>query len=178
MSGGERVAFIRGINVGGHRKVPMAALRADLVAAGFGDVRTYIQSGNVVYRRDGAGSPADDAAAIADVIERAHGFAPAVMAFDAGDVAAQLAASPYREAEPSQAFIVFVDGDPADLGDLAVYATDGEQWQLGPGVVHMHCPNGVGRSKLGGRLASPSKVATTARNLRTIAAVLDLATRR
>lgn len=170
-----RIAFIRGINVGGHHKVPMAALRADLEAAGFGDVRTYIQSGNVVYRTRDDGRPADDAAAIAGVIEQAHGFAPAVMAFDAADVAAHLDASPYHEADPSQAFLVFVDGDPAELGDPTPYATDGEQWQTGVGVVHLHCPNGVGRSKLGGRLAAPSKVATTTRNLRTVAAVLALA---
>lgn len=170
-----RIAFIRGINVGGHHKVPMATLRADLEAAGFGDVRTYIQSGNVVYRSRDVGSPADDAAEIAAVIERAHGFAPAVMAFDATDVAAHYGASPYRDADPSQAFLVFVDGDPAALGDPAPYATDGEQWQVDTGVLHLHCPNGLGRSKLGGRVAASAKVPTTTRNLRTIAAVLALA---
>ncbi|WP_116995330.1 DUF1697 domain-containing protein [Desertimonas flava] len=170
-----RVAFIRGINVGGRHKVPMAALRADLEAVGFGDVRTYIQSGNVVYRTRDQGTPADDAAAIAKTIRRAHGFAPAVMAFEAADVAAHLDASPYRDADPSQAFLVFVDGDPAELGDPTPYATDGEQWQVGPGVVHLYTPNGLGRSKLGGRYAGASKVATTTRNLGTIAAVLALA---
>lgn len=169
-----RVAFIRGINVGGHRKVPMAALRADLEAAGFGDVRTYIQSGNVVYRARDVSTPADDAAAIAEVIRRAHGFTPAVMAFEAADVAAHLQASPFRDTDPSRAFLVFVDGDPADLGDPAPYATDGEQWQLGDGVVHLHCPNGLGRSKLGGHHAASTKIATTTRNLRTIAAVLAI----
>ena len=46
------VALIRGINVGGKNPVPMAELRADFEAAGFGDVRTYIQSGNVLFSSD------------------------------------------------------------------------------------------------------------------------------
>ena len=41
------IALLRGINVGGHKKVPMAALREALEAAGFADVKTYVQSGNV-----------------------------------------------------------------------------------------------------------------------------------
>jgi uncharacterized protein (DUF1697 family) len=53
-----RIVLLRGINVGGHRKVPMVELRAGLTAAGFADVRTYIQSGNVVV----VGGPDDDAA--------------------------------------------------------------------------------------------------------------------
>jgi uncharacterized protein (DUF1697 family) len=48
------VALIRGINVGGKNKVPMAELREDFEAAGFGDVRTYIQSGNVLFTSDKA----------------------------------------------------------------------------------------------------------------------------
>lgn len=50
------VVLLRGINVGGHRKVPMAELRAGLAEVGFGSVRTYIQSGNVVV----TGGPNDD----------------------------------------------------------------------------------------------------------------------
>lgn len=53
--GGARVALLRGINVGGHRKVPMAELRTLLTDLGFGDVATYIQSGNVVF----SGGPVD-----------------------------------------------------------------------------------------------------------------------
>lgn len=170
-----RIAFIRGINVGGHRKVPMAALRADLEAAGFGDVRTYIQSGNVVYEPPRGTSTDADATTIAATIDAAHGFAPAVMVFDADHVAAVLAASPFGHVDPARAFVVFVDGDPADLGDLGATATDGEEWQVGPGVVHLHCPNGLGRSKVGETVASARRVLTTTRNLRTLAKVLDLA---
>ena len=54
-----RIVLLRGINVGGHRKVPMAELRDALVDAGFESVSTYIQSGNVIVE----GGPVDDSAA-------------------------------------------------------------------------------------------------------------------
>jgi uncharacterized protein (DUF1697 family) len=54
-------------------------------------------------------------------------------------------------------------------------ATNGEQWQVGNGVIHLYCPDGIGRSKLGAKLAAATKVPTTTRNLRTIAKLLDLA---
>lgn len=176
----KRIAFIRGINVGGTTTVPMADLRTGLEAAGFQNVRTYIQSGNVVYDPPpGAKNSPTALRAEADTITRAIGrikqITPVVMVLDATAVAAHLAASPYSSADPAQAFLVFVDGQPAALGDLDKYATAGERWKAIDGVVHLHCPNGFGRSKLGAKLAGSTKVPTTTRNLRTIAKVLDLA---
>lgn len=175
-----RVAFIRGINVGGRAAVPMAELRDALTERGFGDVRTYIQSGNVVYGAPAGASNssaalAGEAAEITAAIEERRGFAPVVMAFTAADVAAHLRSSPYGSADPSKTFVVFVDGDPAELGDLERFATNGEEWQAIDGVVHLHCPNGLGRSKLAAQFASAKRVPTTTRNLRTIANVLELA---
>ena len=175
-----RVAFIRGINVGGRAAVSMAELRDALTARGFGDVRTYIQSGNVVYESPSGTSSSrksldDEAAQIASAIDDLRGFSPAVVALDAAKVARHLHASPFGSADPAQAFLVFVDGDIAALGDLDRYATNGEEWQAIDGVIHLHCPNGIGRSKLGAQLAGSKGVPTTARNLRTIAKVLELA---
>jgi uncharacterized protein (DUF1697 family) len=172
-----RVAFIRGINVGGKNKLPMAELRVAMAAAGYSDVRTYIQSGNVVYRpADPAVPAADDADAITQLIGDRFGFRPAVVTLELDDVARHLAASPFAEADPAQAFLVFVSGDLAALGDLDASATNGERWKVIDGVLHLHCPNGIGRSKLGERLAASRRgVTTTTRNLRTIAAVIALA---
>jgi uncharacterized protein (DUF1697 family) len=184
MASGTRthVAFIRGINVGGRSTVPMADLRSALTERGFGNVRTYIQSGNVVYEGP-AGSSASpkaltaEAAQVAAAIERLRGFAPVVIVLDAADLARHLRASPYASADPAKAFLVFVDGDVEGIGDLDAVATNGEEWQAIDGVVHLHCPNGIGRSKLGERMAGSKRVPTTTRNLRTIAKVLELAGR-
>lgn len=179
MIGPTRLALLRGINVGGKNKLPMATLREAMSAAGFGDVKTYIQSGNVIYRPAGAGdSVEDDRDRLEGLIETTFGFRPTVMVFDLDDVARHLGASPFAGADPAQAFLVFVTGDIAKLGALDTFATNGERWDEIDGVIHLHCPNGLGRSKLGERLAASRRgVATTTRNLRTIAAVLALADR-
>jgi len=174
------VAFIRGINVGGKAAVPMADLRTALAERGFRNVRTYIQSGNVVYdaRLGAKSSPAalrSEAATIRDAIRELRGFAPVTMVLTARSLRSHLEASPYVSADPSQAFLVFVDGDVAGLGELDRFAMNGEEWTAIGGVVHLHCPNGIGRSKLAERLAGSKLVPTTARNLRTIAKVLELA---
>jgi uncharacterized protein (DUF1697 family) len=175
-----RLAFIRGINVGGRAQVPMGALRSALAERGFANVRTYIQSGNVVYdAATRAGSSAatlrKEAQAITEVIESTRGFAPVVIVRRAADVAAALAASPYRDEDPSKAFIVFLDDDAEGLGDLDAAATDGEQWRAGKGVIHLFCPNGLGRSRLAGKFTASTKVPATVRNLRTVAKLLELA---
>jgi uncharacterized protein (DUF1697 family) len=175
-----RLAFIRGINVGGNRQLPMAELRRTMSERGFGNVRTYIQSGNVVYdapagSNDAPGTLHGEGAQITAAIEDTRGFAPEVMVRSADAVAAALAESPYRDEDPAKTFLVFVDGDAAALGDLAAAATSGERWQVGDGVIHLHCPDGLGRSKLGAKFAASAKVPTTTRNLRTIAKLLDLA---
>ena len=71
--------------------------------------------------------------------------------------------------------MVYVDSDPADLGDLAGLAANGERVAIADGVIHLHCPEGIGRSKLGGKLATATRVPTTTRNLRTITKLLALA---
>ncbi len=93
----------------------MAALRTTLTDAGFTNVRTYIQSGNVVY--DPPPRTSADAALVAKLIARDFGIAPVVMSFDAGELARHLAASPFGDEDPAKSFLVFVDGDPAALGD-------------------------------------------------------------
>ncbi len=173
-----RLAFLRGINVGGNQLVPMAELRSLLGELGFSDVRTYIQSGNVVYTpppgtSDGVATLAKEAAAITDAIRAAKGFAPAVMVYTADTVAKHLARSPYRDTDPSRTFIVFVDGDPAALEPLTTVGT--EELAVIGGVIHLHFPDGLGRSKLAAKLAASKRPVTTTRNVRTIAKLLELA---
>ncbi len=175
-----RIAFIRGINVGGKTTVPMAALRSALTDRGLQNVRTYIQSGNVVYdppagSKHTAAALRSEGGRIAGAVADMQGFMPAVMVLTVDAVTTHMASSPYADADPAKAFMVFTADDTATLGDLEQYATNGEQWKLIDGVVHLHCPNGIGRSKLGGKLAASVKVPTTTRNLRTIAKVLELA---
>jgi uncharacterized protein (DUF1697 family) len=158
----------------------MADLRRELTARGLQNVRTYIQSGNVVYDAPkGATSTADalraEAAAISEAIDHLRGISPVVIVLDAKVVARHLASSPHRSEDPSKTFLVFVDGDAAELGDLGSLAANGERLAEIDGVLHLYCPNGIGRSKLGERLAGAKRPPTTTRNLRTVAKILELA---
>jgi uncharacterized protein (DUF1697 family) len=175
-----RLAFIRGINVGGNKSVPMAELRATLTDRGFANVRTYIQSGNVFYDQaaNADDSPATlraEGVAMAEAIQDRWGFAPAVMVRTVDDVAAVLARSPYRDADPAKAFLAFTDDGPLPMDDFADFATAGEQWQVEEGVVHLLFPDGLGRSKLAAKLTAAAKTPSTTRNLRTIAKLVEMA---
>lgn len=170
------VALLRGINVGGHRKLPMAKLRELLTTLGAGDVRTYIQSGNAVFRG------ALDAGQIAGTIETEMGFDVHVMAMPLEDYAARLAANPFPEltdlavAESKILHVYFLDGTPAPLTDaLLSNARDDERLAIVPGAAYLHAPNGIGRSRLADRLERALGVPATARNWKSARMILGMA---
>src|SRR5262249_51449681 len=90
------VALIRGINVGGRNSLPMAGLVSQLEKLQFVEIKTYIQSGNVVFRGPKAKSVAV-AANIADAIEESYGFRPQVMVLDSEEFLAAVGGNPFGE---------------------------------------------------------------------------------
>ena len=165
--------FLQGVNLGGYRKVPMAQLREVLSRAGFGDVRTYIQSGNVVVDADL--DPSAAGRALSATIEEAFGFAVPLVLVDAPQLAEVIAANPYSRAadeDPTRVHATFLEPVPDESVLAAVEADEPEAFELRGRVLYMHLPNGMGRSKLAEqlrRLKMPG-VATT-RNWRTVLAV-------
>src|SRR5687768_12141100 len=100
------IALLRGINVGGRSKVPMAALRDLCAGLGWRDVRTYINSGNVVFEASAQGPALESS--LEDALEGAFGFAPAVIVRSAARVKALAAANPFpeaSEAEPNRVLV-------------------------------------------------------------------------
>ncbi len=111
------VALLRGINVGGHKRIKMEDLRREFAAAGCREVETYIQSGNVVFASDES-----DADALAQTIERhlhgAFGFAVSVILRTAAEMDAVLKANPFADHDDpdAQPYITFMARElPADL---------------------------------------------------------------
>ena len=86
----EYVALLRGINVGGNNKVVMSELRAQIAAAGFGHVRTYINSGNLLFEAEDQASHEDIAQAVEDILARHYGFPIRLALLTAQDYLAQL----------------------------------------------------------------------------------------
>lgn len=86
----EYVALLRGINVGGNNKVVMSELRAQIAAAGFGHVRTYINSGNLLFEAEDDAPSEDVAQAVEDILARHYDFPIRLALLTAQDYLAQL----------------------------------------------------------------------------------------
>ncbi|MFP3992510.1 DUF1697 domain-containing protein [Streptomyces sp. E11-3] len=173
-------ALLRGINVSGHKKVPMAELRDLLGDLGHGDVRTYLQSGNAVFT-----SASDDEEALADQLGKAiadrFGFSVDCLVRSGAYLRAVADACPYpaESLEGKQLHVTYFSQpvEPERLAsvDPADYAP--EDFQLGDRVLYLYAPDGLGRSKLAEALARPALlkgVVATTRNWNTVAKLVEL----
>lgn len=167
------VLLLRGVNVGGHGKLPMASLREILARLGAREVEIYIQSGNAVMR------DAPGAGEIAAAVEAAHGFRPACLVIPARDFRAAMAADPFAGARetPKLLHYFFCTGRPeADPAALEAALENGERARLIGPVLYFHAPNGLGRSKFPARAERLIGTSFTVRNFATVArlaAMLD-----
>jgi uncharacterized protein (DUF1697 family) len=172
------IALFRGINVGGKNSLPMKSLTATLEAEGLSQIRTYIQSGNVVFESR-AGTASSLAARIARAVAQAHGFAPKVFVLVASDLKRAAAANPFPagEAEPNRLHLFFLAEKPksADLTALNRLRAGREMFEIRGKVFYMYAPDGMGTSKLGAAAERHLGVDATARNWRTVAALLAMA---
>lgn len=164
------VALLRGINVGGHRKVRMEDLRAWIAAAGARDVATYIQSGNAVFAHPSrsAGKLAGELAA---AIAKASKLDVGVIVRSADEWAEVIARRPFAGAQDDHLHVSFLAAaPPADaLAALEAAKLAPEAWELVGRELYLYLPNGMGRSKLAAALARSKAFATaTARNWRTV----------
>lgn len=171
-------ALVRGINVGGTRKIEMATLRAILSDLGLKDVRTHLQSGNAVF-----GCPTMDrsvlATSIEDSIESHFGFRPVVMLRTMEEIRKAIAVDPLATtaSDPSRHLIGFLREAPP-----AAAVREAEGRSAGEDVVrvvdshlYMWCPSGISRSPLF-RVDFEKVLGTqlTMRNLNTVNKVADL----
>jgi uncharacterized protein (DUF1697 family) len=165
------VALFRGINVGGHNSLPMRELVEVLQDLGLREVKTYIQSGNVVFQSE-FGEPADLMDRMGDAIEKSHGFRPEVLLLEVDELQRAMAANPFPEAEqePRTLHLYFLASEPEhlDLEALESVRRESERFQLKGKVLYLHAPKGIGRSKLAARVEKSLGVAATARNWRTV----------
>ena len=170
------VALLRGINVGGHRPVPMDALRDVVTSLGHADVATYIQSGNVVF-----GSRGREARTLADELELAilgaFGFGVDVVVRSGDELAAIVAGNPFLdEVADTKALHVAFGREPIEDGRPIDRTFEPDAVSVGSGVIYLHAPGGFGRTKLTDaflrRLAGSS---VTTRNWNTVTKLAELA---
>jgi uncharacterized protein (DUF1697 family) len=163
------IALIRAINVGGTGKLPMADLRKLCETAGFTDVRTYIQSGNVVFRA--SGSAAATKKKLEDALEKRLKKRHTAIVRSLAELEAVEQANPYRTAEGKFVYVLFLDDAPPKATLAGWKTPGGEGLTLRGREIFMHFPKGMGQSKMKIPLADVG----TARNLNTVRALIALA---
>jgi uncharacterized protein (DUF1697 family) len=171
------VALFRGINVGGNNMLLMKDLKTLMEKNGCRDVRTYIQSGNVVFRSS-LTDPGDIERRLTAAVEKKHGFTPRVLALTLGDLEKAVAGNPFPQASRDDRSVhVFFLAEPpkrADTDGLERARASSERFALRGRHLYLYTPEGLGISKLGRQAERLLGVAATARNWRTVTTLLDM----
>ena len=173
MSAARRIALLRGVNVGGVT-VKSAQLADVFRGLGFSDVRTVLASGNVLFA--GAGSHAEQAAAIERGLSEEFGYPARVIVTDQPAVASIVDAYPFPEVDDRQPYVIFT-GEPTDVAALTDAAAglddEIERVQPGDGVLYWEVRKGMSTdSTFSKRTAKTPGILTTTRNLRTLRKLL------
>ncbi len=173
------ISLLRAVNVGGTGKVPKATLEAIYRILGFEDVRTYIQSGNVVFRTSARGvTPL--AGRIETAIEGATGFRPQVILRTADEWRQVIANNPFagrEDIDPAKLLVMFLAAEPAarDWREKLESKRQGEEMHLVGRELYVYFPAGAGQSKLSGAIERAVKTAATGRNWNTVLKLMELA---
>ena len=163
------VALLRAINVGGTGKLPMSDLKRMCEALGFGGVRTYIASGNVVFS-----SRKSEAAVKAALEERLADYAGkpvGVLVRTAAEMATVAAENPFPDAPLNQTMALFLDHAPPIDTLATIRGRKDERIELGRREIYIHYGEGMAKSKL----VVPAAKTGTARNMNTVAALARMA---
>ena len=183
------VALLRGINVSGQKSILMADLKGLFESLKFKDVRTYIQSGNVVYReRDGkagrageAGRAGGSARKIEKAILKRFGFEVTVLVRTAEELAGILGNNPFGKSglgEGDKVYISFLSAIPENalVKAQAPVSKDGDRWIFKGSEAYILCKHGFGKTVFSnGYLEKKLGVRATTRNLQTVAMLHVLA---
>lgn len=162
------IALLRAINVGGTGKLPMADLRALCEGLGFTDVRTYIQSGNVVFSSRKSATAAQRE--LADALAKRIGKPVGVLMRSGEDFESILRENPFPKADPKQVLVLFLPTKADQAAVRAITPPANERLVALGREIFIHFPDGMGTSKL----KIPFADAGTGRNLNTVTALLAL----
>jgi len=167
------ISMLRGINVGGHNKVKMPVLRGLLESLGFQQVRTYIQSGNVVFKA-GRGSSLQISKKIEERIAEEFGIRVPVVTRTSAEMGSVIDGNPFLKTEGidlTKLHVTFLSKapDPAALKRLEPLAVEPDQFRWCGREIYLYCPNGYGNTKLSNNAIEKMLSATaTTRNWNTV----------
>lgn len=168
------IALLRGINVGGNKKLPMADLRA-LADRLWPDIpsQTYIASGNLIFHADGSAKALADQ--LAQEIEAVFGFEVPVLVIQADDFAKMVVDCPFDVAEPKHVHGYFTFAPPQiDQELLDTLKTDSDHLIVTNNILWLHTAQGFSKSKLAERMIRVAGVSLTARNLNSCRRLVEM----
>jgi uncharacterized protein (DUF1697 family) len=172
------VALLRGINVSGKNKLPMAELAQMFEDAGCQEVETYIQSGNVVFAA-AARLARRVPTTIREAISESFGYDVPVIIRSTGELESIARDNPFviERAEPKALHVAFLAKEPAStqIADLDAHRSPPDRFAVLGREIYLCCPQGIGRSKLTtAYFDAKLKTTTTIRNWRTVTRLLEM----
>jgi uncharacterized protein (DUF1697 family) len=173
-----KILLLRGVNVSGANRLPMAEFREMLAEFGLKNVDTHVQSGNAVFADPGVEGLESK---IGAAMLLRFGFKPALFIMGLEDYRSILTANPYKAAgavDGTKVHIFFLAAPATgtDLAGLRAHANEGQQVTLTDKALYLHTPAGFGKSTLAEKIPRYLQVPHTARNQRSAESILALAT--
>ncbi|WP_281846892.1 DUF1697 domain-containing protein [Olleya namhaensis] len=170
------IAFLRGINVGGHNKLPMQDLRALMDLLGFLEVKTYIQTGNIVFKSDET-DIAIITSKIEAGIENSFGFKIPVLIKTPKQVALILENYPFSETEKQTSYfaLLYTKAGRNQKQLITTFSFLNEKFKLINDCVYLYSSTGYGRAKANNNfLEKKLEITVTTRNFKTLTKLLVL----
>lgn len=169
------LALFRGINIGGHNKLPMNELVSLLEEIGCRSIQAYIQSGNIIFdsKKRNRHDLADE---IQHSISRRYGFSPTVLLMSPAEIQSAIEENPFPVDSGKALSFLFLESSPAkpDIDRLNALKTESEKFMLKDRVFYLYAPDGVGRSKLAGNIERCLGVTATGRNWNTVSRLASM----
>lgn len=170
------IALLRGINVGGHKKVPMSELRTLLTKSGLENVKTYIQSGNVIFQ-----SSENDARKLEDKIKMLildhFGFKVPVLVRTRQELLTIFNNCPFGNLKKVESYFIMLSEIPTNdaINEASQKTYPDETYVIINDCIYLFCAKGYGRAKFNlGYFENKLKVNATARNYKTMTKLLAL----
>lgn len=167
-------SLLRGINVSGHKKIPMAELKALYEESGFTNVKTYIQSGNVVFQTHHE-NPEEIRKLIESKIEARFGFDVTVFIRTSEELQRVLQGNPFETVDDVYVTFLAEEPSPEKWASLKALDLGTERLELRDKEIFLQFPDGYGKAKMSNPFVeSKLKVRATTRNWRTINEIVNL----
>ena len=169
------IALLKGINVGGHKKVPMAELRDLLAKSGFQNVQTYIQSGNVIFKSSEETKNLEDK--IQNAISSHFGFEVSIIVKTNAELQLIFDSCPFENAKKEKSYFIMLNKIPERnlIEEVDKISYDDEEIVIINNCLYFYCSKGFGQTKFNmSTYERKLNLVGTSRNYNTMVKLLSL----